>query len=74
MQLVPLITQVRTRGRRVTIISGIFVLFETFPQPYRDWLWYNPLVHVIALMRSGFYSTYDATFVSVPLSSQIEYR
>lgn len=52
--------------RPMFIISGIFVLFETFPQPYRDWLWYNPLVHVIGLMRSGFYSTYDATFVSAP--------
>lgn len=52
--------------RPMFIISGIFLLYEGIPQPYRDWLWYNPLLHVTALMRRGFYGTYDAEFVSVP--------
>jgi len=52
--------------RPMFIISGIFILFETVPQPYQDWLWYNPLVHIIGLIRSGFYGTYDASYVSVP--------
>jgi len=50
--------------RPMFIISCIFFLLETIPQPYRDWLWYNPLVHIIGLMRHGFYPTYEATYVS----------
>ena len=51
--------------RPMFIISGVFLLFEAIPQPYRDWLWWNPLVHVIGLVRRGFYPTYDAPYVSV---------
>lgn len=51
--------------RPMFIISCIFFLFETIPQPYRDILWYNPLVHVVAMMRRGFYANYDAPYVSV---------
>ena len=29
-------------------------------------LWYNPLVHVIGMMRSGFYGVYRDEYVSVP--------
>lgn len=50
--------------RPLFIISCIFFLFESVPQPYRDWLWYNPLVHIVGLMRRGFYPTYDASYVS----------
>ncbi len=52
--------------RPMFLISCIFFLFEAIPQPYRDYLWWNPLVHVVGLMRSGFYATYDAPYVSVP--------
>jgi len=52
--------------RPMFIISGIFFLFEAIPKPYDSYLWYNPLLHVIGLMRAGFYSTYDAAYVSVP--------
>lgn len=51
--------------RPMFLISGIFILYDTVPQPYRDWLWYNPLVHVVGLVRSGFHPTYDANYVSV---------
>ncbi len=50
--------------RPMFLVSCIFMLFETLPHPYKDWLWYNPLVHVIGLMRRGFYGTYDATYAS----------
>lgn len=50
--------------RPMFIVSCIFFLFETIPQPYRDYLWFNPLVHVIGTMRRGFYPTYDASYVS----------
>ncbi len=51
--------------RPMFIISGIFFLFETIPEVYRDILWYNPLVHIIGMMRRGFYANYDGTYISV---------
>lgn len=52
-------------NRPMFIISCIFFLFDTIPQPFRDFLWYNPLVHIVGTMRSGFYPSYDAPYVSV---------
>ena len=49
--------------RPLFILSSIFFVFESIPQPYRDYLWYNPLVHVVGMMRRGFYPTYDAPYV-----------
>lgn len=50
--------------RPLFLLSCVIFLFGSIPQPYRDWLWYNPLVHVIGLMRRGFYPNYDAPYVS----------
>jgi capsular polysaccharide transport system permease protein len=50
--------------RPMFLISAIFYVFEAVPEPYRSLLWYNPLVHVVGMMRSGFYPTYDAVYVS----------
>ncbi|MEM7238462.1 MAG: ABC transporter permease [Pseudomonadota bacterium] len=50
--------------RPMFILSGIIFLFEMIPAPYADFLWYNPLIHVTGLMRRGFYSTYEAAYVS----------
>ena len=50
--------------RPMFIISGIFFLFESIPEPYRSILWFNPLVHVIGIMRKAFYPTYDAAYAS----------
>lgn len=51
--------------RPMFIISCVFLLFDHLPTKFQTFLWYNPLVHVIGLMRRGFYATYDATYVSV---------
>ncbi len=51
-------------NRPLFIISCIFFLFDSVPQPFRDYLWWNPLVHVVGQMRKGIYSTYDAAYVS----------
>lgn len=53
-------------NRPMFILSGIFYLFESVPQPFRDVLWYNPMIHVIGLARSGIFPTYEASYVSVP--------
>jgi len=50
--------------RPLFIVSCVFFVYDTIPQPYRDYLWYNPLVHVVGMMRHGFYPSYDAPYVS----------
>jgi capsular polysaccharide transport system permease protein len=44
-------------------MSGILFLYEELPKFAQDVLWYNPLIHVTAMMRRGFYSQYSAEFV-----------
>ena len=51
--------------RPMFIISCIFFLFESIPEPYRSILWFNPLVHIVGVMRTAFYPTYDASYASV---------
>jgi capsular polysaccharide transport system permease protein len=48
------------------LLSGIFFLFETAPPAFQSILWWNPLVHVIGVMRTGFYGSYRADFASLP--------
>lgn len=50
--------------RPLFLISCIFFLFETIPRPYSDYLWYNPLVHAVAVMRDGYYPFYKPDYVS----------
>jgi len=50
--------------RPLFLLSCVLFLFETIPQPYRDYLWYNPLTHIIGLMRRGYFGNYDALYVS----------
>ncbi len=50
--------------RPLFLVSCIFFMFDTVPMPYRDWLWWNPLVHIVGQVRKGIYATYDATYVS----------
>jgi capsular polysaccharide transport system permease protein len=52
--------------RPLFIISGIFFTYESVPQAFQAVLWWNPLVHVIGVMRSGFYGGYEPHFVSYP--------
>lgn len=50
--------------RPLFIISGIFFLFDEMSLFLRKILWYNPLIHIIGLMRTGFYPTYRADYLS----------
>jgi len=52
--------------RPMFILSGIFFLFEDAPPAFQSVLWFNPLVHVIGTVRSGFYGTYHPQYVSLP--------
>lgn len=51
--------------RPLFLFSAVLYLFESVPLPYRDWLWWNPAIHLVGLMRRGLYPTYDAAYVSV---------
>ncbi|MDJ1008509.1 MAG: ABC transporter permease [Paracoccaceae bacterium] len=51
-------------SRPLFVISGIFFLLEDVPQPFRDWLWFNPLIHITGEVRRGVYATYEPGWVS----------
>jgi capsular polysaccharide transport system permease protein len=51
--------------RPMFIISGIFFAFGDLPKVAQDVLWYNPLIHVIGIMRTGFYASYKSDYVSL---------
>ena len=51
--------------RPLFIASGIFFLYDTMPQLAKDILWYNPLIHIVGLMRTGFYPTYAPDYINV---------
>ncbi|MBC7181534.1 MAG: ABC transporter permease, partial [Roseovarius sp.] len=42
-------------NRPLLLVSGVIFLFDTVPLPYRDWMWWNPLIHPIGLVRKGIY-------------------
>ena len=50
-------------SRPLLILSCVFYLFEKVPHPYQDWLWFNPLIHIIGLFRAGVYHNYHAQYV-----------
>lgn len=50
--------------RPLIIASGVIFLYSDLPRAAQDILWFNPLVHVIGLMRSGFYPMYHADYVN----------
>jgi capsular polysaccharide transport system permease protein len=53
-------------NRPLFILSGIFFTFEMVPKAFQAVLWWNPVVHIVGVMRSGFYGTYEAPYVSLP--------
>jgi capsular polysaccharide transport system permease protein len=52
-------------SRPLFLASGIFFLYDDMPPVARELLWWNPLVHVTGEVRTGFYPTYHASYVSL---------
>ncbi|RNF32885.1 ABC transporter permease [Paracoccus methylarcula] len=50
--------------RPLFLASCIFFIFDDIPEPFQDYLWFNPLVHVIGQMRKAFYPSYMGDYVS----------
>ncbi|MDT8853524.1 ABC transporter permease [Paracoccaceae bacterium Fryx2] len=46
------------------LLSTVIFTYESLPPDGQAILWYNPLVHIIGIMRRGFYPTYDAVWAS----------
>ena len=51
--------------RPLFLISGVIFIFDDIPAEFQPYLWWNPVLHCVGLMRAGFYPTYDAAYVSV---------
>ena len=50
--------------RPLILLSGVIFLHDRIPEPYREWLSWNPLVHVTGRSRTGFYYSYRGEYVS----------
>jgi len=51
-------------SRPLFILSGIFFLYEAVPPALQGIMWWNPVLHVVGLMRAGFFGSYDPTWAS----------
>lgn len=45
------------------LVSCVIFPYDSIPAPFDAWLWWNPLVHIVALSRTGFYPGYPAHHV-----------
>jgi capsular polysaccharide transport system permease protein len=52
-------------SRPLFLASGIFYIYEDLPRAVQDILWWNPVLHVVGLVREGFYYTYEPAYVSM---------
>lgn len=51
--------------RPLFLISGVFFTYEDLPAQVQGLVWFNPLVHIVGLMREGFYPMYSTPAASV---------
>ncbi|VDC33186.1 ABC transporter permease [Pseudogemmobacter humi] len=51
-------------SRPLFLISGVFFMYEYIPEPLKTWLWFNPVLHCIGMVRAGFYPSYNDSYVS----------
>ncbi len=51
-------------ARPLIFVSCVFYTFESLPRFAREVLWWNPIVHLVGLLRQGFYPVYDGAHVS----------
>ena len=55
----------RILGRPMFFISGLFFLYEDLSPDIQNILWWNPILHIISLLRRGMYPEYEAEHASV---------
>lgn len=54
--------------RPLFLASGVLFLYEDLPPLVQDVLWWNPLLHSTATVRTGFYPSYHGEFISLTYS------
>ncbi len=50
--------------RPLFLASAILYIYEEMPALLQEMLWYNPLVHITGMFRSGVFSLYDPVYIS----------
>ncbi len=50
--------------RPLFLASGVIFIYDQLPPLAQDILWYNPLIHITGLMRTGVYSMYAPQYIS----------
>ena len=50
-------------SRPLFLISCVFFSFHSLPAEAREFLWWNPIVHIVGLLRDGIYAAYDPAHV-----------
>ncbi|MRX49668.1 sugar ABC transporter permease [Paracoccus sp. S-4012] len=51
-------------NRPMFLISGIFFTYGMMPASAQKVLWYNPIIHGVAMTRAGVYPAYDASYAT----------
>lgn len=51
-------------GRPLFLTSGLFFTASSVPEPYRTWLLYNPIFHLMEMMRSYFFYEFETAYGS----------
>lgn len=51
-------------NRPMFIASGVLFLIDDLPDHIRETIMLNPMAHVVSMMRSGLFSSYDAPYAS----------
>lgn len=62
--IIPSIKQITTPvlGRPLFLASGLFYTAGSLPASVRDWLLYNPVLHMMELMRSEFFHEFESAY------------
>jgi capsular polysaccharide transport system permease protein len=50
--------------RPLFLASGVIYIYEDLPPMAQSVLWYNPLIHLTGMMRTGFFPTYTAAYIT----------
>lgn len=51
-------------NRPMFILTGIFFLIDEISEPFRGYLMWNPVAHIVMETRKAIYPTYDAVYAS----------
>lgn len=62
-----------TANRPILLFSAIIYIYEDLPPFAQNVLWYNPLVHLTGLSRTGYFSYYEPDYITLSYVSGISF-